>query len=126
MSINQSNLIYLASPYSKFPGGRERAFHLVCKKAAELMLEGYNVFCPIAHSHPIEVHGNIHPDDANHSFWLKQEFAVLEKCSEVFVYMMPSWKESYGVNEEIKLADKLGIPIRYLTYDETGIDRAAA
>lgn len=110
-----TELIYLASPYSKFPKGRVQAFKEVCEKAAELMLDGHNVFCPIAHSHPIEDLGmaDVHSGD----FWLKQDFAVLSKCTGMFVYKMPSWEESYGVTKEIEFANKNNIPITYLDYD---------
>jgi hypothetical protein len=110
-----SKLIYLASPYSKYPKGRVAAFEEICEKAAHLMLEGHNVFCPIAHSHPIEDLGMV--DRGTHDFWLKQDFAVLERCDELFVYKMPSWEESYGVTKEIEFAQKNNIPVTYLDYE---------
>ena len=56
---------YLASPYSvTWPVSkqsavtiRDRRYRKVCRKAAQLMKEGKLIFCPIAHSHPIEVIG---------------------------------------------------------------------
>lgn len=110
-----TKLVYLASPYSKYPYGTLRAFEEVCTKAAQLMKEGHNIFCPIAHSHPIETIGMT--EKGTHDFWLKQDFAVLEKCEALFVYMMPGWQESYGVNKEIELAQKNNIPITYLEYE---------
>jgi len=110
-----SNLIYLASPYSKFPGGREEAFNTICKKAAQLMEQGHLIFCPIAHSHPIEDIGmtKIHDGD----FWLKQDFAVLAACKELWVYKMPSWEDSYGVAKEIEFANKNNITVKFIDYD---------
>ena len=111
-----SKLIYLASPYSKYPAGRLAAFNEVCHFAAKQMLKGVTLFCPIAHSHPIEeigMDGEIKDGD----FWLKQDFAVLEHCDELWVYQMPGWKDSYGVNREIEYALMLGIPIKYLAYE---------
>jgi hypothetical protein len=110
-----SKLIYLASPYSKFPKGRIAAFEEVCEKAGHLMLEGHVVFCPIAHSHPIEQFGFVDIKDGD--FWLKQDFAILAKCDEMFVYKMPSWEESYGMGREIEFAKERGIPITYIEYD---------
>lgn len=108
------SLRYLASPYSKYPGGREEAYQEACKMAANLMEKGYNIFCPIAHSHAIETLGmtDVHDGD----WWLKQDFAVLENCDELLVYQMPGWDESYGVRQEIDYAEQLGIPIKYLQY----------
>jgi hypothetical protein len=110
-------LIYLASPYSA-PTEQERKhrFELVCKKAAQLMLDGNQVFCPIAHSHPIETLGMDHME--GHDFWLHQDFAILRHCEAMFVYKLPGWTLSRGVAAEIEYAEKLGIPIGYLEFEE--------
>jgi hypothetical protein len=113
----RDKLIYLASPYSLFPGGRDLAFELVCQKAAEIMSMGYNVFCPIAHSHPIEEHG-MGGEIKDGDFWLKQDFAILDKCDEIWVYMMPGWSDSYGVTRELDRAKRLKLPIEYLYFDD--------
>jgi hypothetical protein len=115
METFMSKLIYLASPYSKYPQGKVAAFEAVCEKAAEMMLMGDLVFCPIAHSHPIEDIGMVDIQPGN--FWLKQDFAVLERCDELAVYKMPSWEESYGVRKEIEFAQKNNIPVTYIEYD---------
>jgi hypothetical protein len=105
-------MIYLATPYSKYPYGKEQAFREACEKAWWLMQDGKEVFCPIAHSHSIESFFWREGED----FWLKQDFAVLSKCDKVLVYMMPGWEESSGVTAEIAKAKELGIPIEYEEY----------
>ncbi len=118
-------LNYLASPYSRYPGGREEAFKLACQKAAELMESGLCVFCPIAHSHPIEAETTMEIKDGD--WWLNQDFAILKHCTRLFVYCMPGWADSYGVRKEIEFARINKIPIEYLDYyEQTGTDRAAA
>lgn len=118
--------IYLASPYSvkaklslaMAAKLRKQRFENVCRYAAKLMKEGELVFCPIAHSHPIEVigmQGEVNSGD----FWLKQDFAVLQFCKELRVYMMEGWEESDGVRREIEFAKELNIPITYVKDDET-------
>lgn len=105
--------IYLASPYSaSTPEEREQRFRRVCVKAAELMEYGHQVFCPIAHSHPIEVHGmeDIHSGE----FWLKQDFAILRHVDAMYIYMMEGWDKSKGIKEEIKFAEAHRIPITLL------------
>lgn len=107
------NLTYLASPYSKYPGGRKEAFKLACKKAAELMVQGEHIFAPIAHSHPIEdigMKGFIQDGD----FWLDQDFAVLQSCNKVYVYRMAGWEESEGIKRELAFAADHGIPVEYI------------
>jgi hypothetical protein len=103
-------LWYLGSPYSKYPGGLEEAFRLVCIKASKLMLEGYAIFCPIAHSHPIET-------PSTHDFWLGQDVAFLAVSEGMFVYQMPGWEESFGLNWEIQYMEGLGKEIRYLPWE---------
>lgn len=112
-----TDLIYLASPYTVGNAGknkRTRRFKQACKKAAELMAQGYAVFCPIAHSHPIEVIGMDIIE--GHDFWLKQDFAVLERCTKLMVYKMPQWEKSFGIAKEIEHANKHGIPVEYIEY----------
>lgn len=112
-SKSKPKLIYLASPYShRYSYIRTRRFEDVCVKAAELMSQGYLVFCPIAHSHPIEKIGMTGrmPGD----WWLKQDFAVLKGCDELFVYRIKGWDKSYGVAMEIKFAKANNMPITYI------------
>jgi hypothetical protein len=110
-----TELIYLASPYSQGNASankRTRRYKAACKKAAELMQAGHNVFAPIAHSHPIEIYGL--DTIEGHDFWLKQDFAVLEKCTKLVVYKMPGWNKSVGIGKEIEFAEAHGIPIEYI------------
>lgn len=115
-------MIYLASPYSVLNPEKyseqgiknrlTRRFKQVCKKAAELMLDGEVVFCPIAHSHPIEVNGM--SERKNGDFWLEQDFGVLEHAKKLVVYRMPGWEVSNGVTREIAFAQEKGIPVEYI------------
>lgn len=107
------SLVYLASPYSApTKNKRTRRFNQVCKKAAELMSQGNMVFCPIAHSHPIETIGM--PEMQTGDWWLQQDFAVLKHCEKLVVYKMPGWDKSYGVGKEIEFAEANNIPVEYL------------
>lgn len=117
-------LVYLASPYSKYPGGRSAAFMDACEMAAKLMNRGYNVFCPIAHSHSIEV--TSFTDIKDGDWWLEQDFAILKKCDRLLVYKMPGWDVSYGVNAEITFAKNNNIPIDYLPYEVPAQQQAKA
>ena len=59
---------YLATPYSKYPGGPEAAFQMACRQAAILIKAKIPVYCPIAHTHPIAVQNDMDPFD--HGIWL--------------------------------------------------------
>jgi len=115
-------MIYLASPYSvlnpethteqSIKNLLTRRFKKVCRKAAELMEGGEVVFCPIAHSHPIEVNGMDTRHDGD--FWLRQDFGVLRHADRLVVYRMPGWQHSNGVTREIAFARENDIPVEYI------------
>jgi len=110
-------LVYLASPYScNTKEERDFRFRKVCEMAAKLMKNGDEVFCPIAHSHPIEIHGMTEME--GHDFWLKQDFAILQHCKKMFVYKMPGWTLSKGIAAEIMFAKAHSIPVEYLEFEE--------
>ena len=118
---HRGEFIYLASPYSHpDPKVRQVRHELVCGKAAELMLEGYVVFCPIAHTAPIEQYGPPEILKKDGDFWLRQDFAILDMCDAVVVYKLPGWDKSYGVKEEVSRAQRQGQPVRYVEDDTNG------
>lgn len=77
-----------------------------------MMEAGKHIFCPIAHSHPIEKIGMA--DIKNGDWWLNQDYAVLENCTEMYVCMMDGWEKSYGIGKEIEFAHSKGIPVFYI------------
>ena len=87
-------------------------------KATAHLLEttGWNIFSPITHSHIIP---RWIPNRLNtHTFWLGLDFDWISACDEIWVFMQPGWKESYGVNKEVELAQKrLGIRVRFVKMD---------
>ena len=103
---------YLCTPYSLYPQGHEAAWLEACRIAARLMRAGVNVFSPIAHSHPIAMHGNL--DHLSHDLWLKQDLAHIEVAPGCIVACMPSWGESKGVAWEMERFSALGKPVYLL------------
>lgn len=108
-------LIYLASPYSAPTAQiRQLRFENVCQTAARLMEAGNEVFCPIAHSHPIEVHGMDEIKDGD--FWLRQDFAILRHCDALVIDdTIPGWDKSEGVYRETVYAFENNIPVNLLS-----------
>jgi hypothetical protein len=93
-------MIYLASPYSDpDPDVREARFRSVCLLAAELIAQGHVVFCPIAHSHPIEVHGGLM---GGWELWRDQDIPLLDMAEYLPVACYPGWEQSEGVQAEIR------------------------
>lgn len=112
-----SRLVYLATPYSHPDKSvKEQRYVEACKQAARLMEKGLLVFCPIAHSHPIETLGM--PDIKSGDWWLRQDFAILQHCDELIVYRMDGWDKSYGVGKEIAYARDNMVPISFLDPEE--------
>ncbi len=95
----------------KNPQIREKRFIAVCKKAGELMNQGYFVYAPISHSHPIAVQCNL-PKDWN--FWQEYDIEYIKWVDEVWILKLPGWKESTGIKNEIKIAHELKKPVKFI------------
>lgn len=105
-------LIYLASPYSHpDPAVREGRFHEACKMAAVLMREGYLVFSPIAHSHPLAAGWGL---PLVFDYWEAFDRRMIAACDELHVLQLPGWQESTGVQAEMEIAFELGKPVIYI------------
>lgn len=108
--LQRANLCYLASPYTKFRGGDiEAAFIEASKIAAKLLLAGIKIYSPIAHTHPIAVHGGLDPLDL--SIWLPFDEAMMSAASVLIVARMDGWDTSKGVAHEIEFFETRGKPI---------------
>lgn len=105
-------LIYLATPYSKYPEGIETAFVDACKLTGELVKRGLNVYSPIAHTHPIAIHAGIDPLD--HAVWLAFDSSLMAKADALLVAMMPTWEISKGIEIETHTFMDAGKPVYYL------------
>jgi len=104
-------MIYLAAPYSHpEPSVREQRFRAACIAAARLIRAGHVTFSPISHGHPIAVYGL--PTDWR--FWERHDREQLARCDEVIVLMLDGWRDSEGVQAEIRIAAELGKSVRYL------------
>lgn len=108
---------YLGSPYAKYPGGREKAYQEACKAAAELILAGYKIFCPIAHSHPIAELGGIDP--GRHDIWLPVDKPMMNAAGGLIVLMMESWQNSKGLLYEIECFSMQGKHIHYMEWKDS-------
>jgi nucleoside 2-deoxyribosyltransferase len=102
---------YLASPYSHpDPVVREQRFREACRATATMVRAGFAVFSPIVHSHPLADFGL--PTDWN--AWEHFDRRFLDQCDEVVVLMLDGWRDSAGVQAEIRMAGRMGKPVRYV------------
>lgn len=104
-------MIYLASPYSHHdPVVRENRFRAACRAVTELLKAGRVVFSPIVHSHALVEYGL----PIEWKFWERFDWAYMERCDEVRVLRLFGWRESRGVQEEIRIAKVLSKPVEYM------------
>lgn len=102
-------MLYLASPYSD-PNEvvRDLRALTVMRAASQLAIEGIPVYSPIAHWHyPAKLFTL--PKDAD--FWRRLNFAILARCTELGMLLIPGWRESKGMEEEYQEALRLGLPV---------------
>lgn len=121
--LREFELVYVGTPYSKFPGGIEQAFAAAGAIMAPLILSGVKAYSPITHTHPIAVHGALDPYD--HDIWLKFDLAMMRKSDAMLVAMLNSWEDSYGIKYEIEIFKKDGKPIFYLDPETLSVRETA-
>ena len=108
-------LMYLACPYSHPDFDvRKRRFNEANRYAAKLFTNGYMVFSPISHTHPIAAYGL--PGDWK--FWEAFDRVMLERCEAMIVLCLDGWKESKGVQAEIEIMREMKKPIAYVNPEE--------
>lgn len=102
-------IIYLATPYSKYPSGLHAASLAAARIAAGLIKRGFIIYCPIAHGHKIALAGGLDPLDQK--LWLDQDREFIKVSTALFVAHMDGWEESYGISEEVKAFEAAGKPV---------------
>src|SRR3989304_3159681 len=97
--------IYLAIPYS---GIEKESFVIANKVSAILMKQGFIVFSPISHSHPMSIQEGT---PGNWEYWEKFDRSFIEWADKVIVVVMG--KEGYrlidkstGVKAELGIANE--------------------
>lgn len=105
-------LTYLAIPYSHPDASvREKRFKLANKFSSILMSRGKFVYSPISHTHPMSIENNL---PTHWEFWEALDTVYLKASKELIVATVDGWKQSKGVNAEIRIAQVLGLPISYM------------
>ncbi len=109
----QRKLTYLATPYThKEHYVMLARFTIVNIVAAQLMSQGEYIYSPISHTHPI-AEASCGKLPRGWEFWEGYDTAILTNCEKLVVLRLPGWETSTGVQAEIKIASKMGIPIEY-------------
>ena len=105
-------MIYLATPYSHEDSTiRHLRFLTAARIAGRFMAKGEHVFCPITHTHPIAIECEL---PKTFDYWREYDEWFLSRCDKVVVVKMHGWDQSKGVQAEIEMAAKFGIPVEYV------------
>jgi hypothetical protein len=104
--------IYLACPYSH-PSEyvRRKRFKAANRAAGKLMSEGYIVYSPISHSHPIAVDCDLALEWKE---WEKIDTAFISMSKKVVVLRVDGYQDSVGVGNEIEIARSISIQVEYM------------
>lgn len=111
-AVAELPLVYLATPYSKYPAGIDAAFRDAAALAAKLLINGVKVYSPIAHTHPLAIYGGLDPLD--HAILMPFDEAMMAASSALLVAQMQGWRDSKGIAHEIEFFRDQGNPIFYL------------
>jgi hypothetical protein len=103
---------YLATPYSRYPGGLDAAFRAASTQAAMLLSAGVPVFCPIAHSHPMVEFLDQAKD--THETWLGLDEHFMRAAKGLIICKLTGWESSYGVTHEAKRFGEMKKPIVFM------------
>ena len=105
---------YLATPYSRYPLGKEAAHQIACEMAARCFEAGILVFSPIAHTHAIAVYGKL---DGGFDAWELFDISMMTAASGVIVVLMDGWKESEGIQREMLWCRDNNKPVIFMPED---------
>lgn len=107
------SFVYLASPYSHPHTWVQELRYSAARDALAYLLQRHIwTYSPIVHCHHLAAHHNL---PRGFQFWVPYNHAMLRASNALYVLDIPGTTESKGVADEIKLADKLGTPITYMT-----------
>ena len=114
-NFTPSSFTYLAGPYSHPEEAvREKRAKAHASVTCALQLAGMSVHSPIAQGHATCRHlpAKFQHD---HDFWMGQDLPILRASSFVVCLLLPGWKESKGLAQEMQIVREEGKPFRFVT-----------
>jgi|SRR5271170_2930775 len=113
-------LVYLASPLTHSDAAvRQQRSVAVARASGWFMSNNRDVFMfsPIAYAHLIASECTL-PYEWH--FWSEIDECMLSRCEEFWILCIPGFKKSTGVTAERKIAERLGLPIKFVTSHADG------
>ena len=118
-------IAYLASPYSHpSEDTRYNRFVAVTKMASRLKNAGIALITPITSSVPMAIYGD--EEDTGWATWRDYDLELLANSDALVVYKLPGYRESTGVQAEIRFARHNKIPIYYLEDGKNSFNKTVA
>ena len=113
-------LYYFAHPYTSNGLAEEANFRLCAYRSGRLIQAGYNVYSPIAHTHPIHVATPEFlqlPSETMWRMWCRLDNDFIARTTWTGLILAPGWEHSKGCTAERKIfEEQLQKPI--LLYSE--------
>lgn len=110
-------LIYLSSPYSHEDSAvRHRRYQLAMLTVTHFLHRGQYLYSPILHNHPIVCHNDL----ASHAQWLEYDYAILDRCDEMWILKIDGWRTSHGVIAEAHRCNVRGVKYKFIDPPDEG------
>lgn len=112
-TLNSDKVYYLASPYSHDSNFiKELRYQAIACVAARLIKDHHLILLePIASCHQ---KSGLYDMPTGYEYWKTRDRKMIELSDGIIVCMLPGWKESEGVTDEIEYAESLGKDLIYL------------
>lgn len=110
--LRKHSLVYVASPYTLYPHGLDRAYTDVCEVCWWLTSAGVNHYSPIIYVHPMAAIWDV--DRTNGTFWINFLKPMMAACDALVVVEMDGWADSAGVAIEEAIFESNGKPVYHL------------
>ena len=120
MSNHYGRLVYLASPLTHPDAAVRHERSVAVARACGWMMNNRRdifFFSPITHATPIATECTL---PYEWQFWAEIDGCMISRCEEIWVLCIPGFKKSTGVNAERKIAERLGLPCRFVIPQEDG------
>lgn len=109
VELHKHAMVYVASPYTHYPHGHDRAYHDIGEVCWWLRTAGVRHYSPILYAHPLTKIWGIAPDD--HEFWLEFDAAMMRVCDALVIVELDGWADSEGIAFEQAKFEVAGKPV---------------
>lgn len=105
-------IVYVAAPYSNVKNKAE-LMDRIANICGRYMLDnpGSYTITGLVHHYACQHHANLGTD---WKFWKDFCLMFMQRCDKLVVLKFDGWKESGGVQAEIRFAEENGMPVEYI------------